>query len=182
MYRVRIMIWIQNCSDSASVLEQLDFVEIGLTVSNEIAQTRKTNGQLSIQNGYKQCRVLYHVRIMIWIYNCSDSASVLEKLDYFGIGLTVLNQIGYSSKTNRSLSIQNGYNQCRVMYHVRIMFWIQNCPDSASVLEQLDFFDIGLTVLNQIGYSELIRLCIRFRKVGFFRNRLDRFEPNWIFK
>ena len=40
---------------------------------------------------------------------------VLEKSDYLGIVLIVLTQIVYSSKTNRYLSIQNGYKQWRVL-------------------------------------------------------------------
>ena len=45
------------------VLEKLDYLGIGLILSNQIEYSSKTNGYLSIQNGYKKWRVLY-VRIL----------------------------------------------------------------------------------------------------------------------
>ena len=51
------------------VLEKLDYLGIGLILSNQIEYSSKTNGYLSFQNGYKKWRVLYHVRILIWTQN-----------------------------------------------------------------------------------------------------------------
>ena len=85
------------------VLEKWDYLGNGLIVLNQIAYSSKTR---------ESC----NVRILIWSWS-----------DYLQIGLIVSNQIAYSIKTN-------GYMWWRVLALVRMLIWIRNWSDSASVL------------------------------------------------
>ena len=107
------------------VLEKSEYLRIGLIALKQIVYSSKTNA-------YKLWGVLYRVRILIWTRNWLDSASEFWKS-------RIISESAWSFRTKlhiqvklTDISIQNEYNECRVLYHVRIMIWIQNWSDSAS--------------------------------------------------
>ena len=181
------------------VLEKSDYLGSVLIVSNQIAYWGKTNG-------YKWWRVLYHIRILIWTQNWSDSAS-----EFWKSWIILESALSFPKKMHIQLKqmyiyqFRLDYTQWRALYDARVLSWTRNWSDSASefwksriISEAALSFLIKLYIQVKLMHISDEESCIMseslcgleidqtlhpsFGKVGLSWKRLDPFEPNCIFK